>query len=406
MPDLLSDAFDSEKDDFEDVEEQKVLEDLTDEEEIQAAKEIIKEELGEPGKDTSTNSDKKNEAANEPEKDTSESSKEGKENPEDKGEGKSKEEEDVNPENKPQEKGHAEQPVLNEQILNELPEDLRGALKKYEGKSLLDIAKALGNAQKLIGKKQTKVEELLSTKQKEFPPLPKDDEKITEQIDEAVLNELRHKYPDVPSIKDKDEYLDYIRDLQDEDPEKFVRFITDKENIRQSVEADMKRSFYIAENYTAINEERLNSEIEAIKDGLKVWGIEKPEEAGFDFSLQKDEEGRFINPLLNRLMVDESGGGADPSVIQYFADKPILTEGGLSRKFFDVMKTEIATAVRNQAASEAAKNYARQKEEAPNTLSSHKSSGTPTKEITLEDLERTTDDALLQSEKEKIFNSL
>jgi hypothetical protein len=464
MGDLYTEFEKQEKDDI-DIEEDKqvaVINQLNTDDDIEAAKQLIQEDLANPEADTS----KRSESETEPEKpaagieDTSGKT----------GDNAKQSETTIGDKNKTGETGGEPSPgekagddfVLSEDKINSYPEEVRGILNKYKGKSRAELEKAIANAvifktgqdpiqalidtQKETGKaKQEQTQESrpsgmkFSTfpKPEELPPLEENEEvnkaisaetvkrlklkypdmpdnlKSEEGrnwVNSAALRQLRNVYPDLPGDPNSPEYQEFLRDLHDESPEKANDFLYEKRQAAQNIQnefasissgvkKDLQQLIYVQANYKDINNARLQVEVEAIKKELDQLGLNE-KDLGIDLHLQKDETGALYNAQLSPMMMN--GETADSNVIGYFGQFPVLKENKLREKFLFANNIKILNLLAGKRVRETQQETERLKDTNLNSLGGRTSSGAPGETLTLDKINSTTDEGALKKEKARL----
>jgi hypothetical protein len=464
MGDLYTEFEKKEKDDI-DIEEDKqvgVINELNTDDDIEAAKQLIQEDLANPEEDTS----KRSESDTEPEmpkagmEDTS-----GKTGDDAKQAGTT-----TGDKKKAGETGGTSTPgeksdddfVLSEDKINSYPEEVRGILSKYKGKSRAELEKAIANAV-IFKTGQDPVQALIDTqketgkakqdqtqgdrppgmkpstfpKPEELPPL-EENEEVNKAISAETVKRLKLKYPDMPdNLKSEEgrnwinsvslrqlrviypdlpndpnslEYHEFLRDLHDENPEKANDFLYEKRQVAQNIQneflntssnvkKDLQQLIYVQTNYKDINNARLQTEVEAIKKELNQLGITE-NDLGIDLQLKKDETDAFYNEHLSPIMMN--GETADSNVIGYIGQFPILKENKLREKFLFANNIKILNLLAGKRVRETQKETERLKDTNLNSLGGQTSSGAPGETLTLDKINSTTDEGALKKEKARL----
>jgi hypothetical protein len=457
MGDIYTDFEKEEKDDIDlnDDKQIDVINELNNDDDIEAAKQLINEELANPEADTFASSESKKEP--EPpkvgDKDTSGKTKDKAEQAEIKSTGDDKTKaESVKP---------AGEFILTEDKINSYPEEVRGILNKYKGKTRAEIEKAIANAvifktgqdpiqalidtQKETGKakqpeqlskpatfpkpgelpaleeneevnKAISDEAVKRLRQTKFPDMPENlnSEEGKNWINAAALRQLRARYPGLPSDPGSIEYQDFLRDLNNESVEKAQDFLYDKRqaaqniqnefvNTSSNVKKDLQQLIYVQRNYKSINNARLENEVEAIKKELNQLGLTE-KDLGIDLDLQKDESGALYNAHLSPMMLN--GETADSNVIGYFGQFPILKENKLREKFLYANNIKILNLLAGKRVQDSHKETERLKDSNLNTLGGSRSSGAPGDALTLDKINSLTDEGALKKEKARLEDIL
>lgn len=427
-----------------------VINELTDDEDLAAAEELILEELGEPKKGTSSNveAEPENKESTDDKKEkggegTSEETKKDDEEPEQKASTESEKKEQVEEEIKPSdEDGNAF--VLTDEVINSQPEEVRGLLSKYKGKGKSDLAnvaanavafkneylkdnkeaiaavakkfegfsdeellKTLVNTQKETGKQpEQKAKKLTGIPEKEnLPPLPEDNEEVKNTISAETVKRLKVKYPKMPDDMTSIEHKEWLKELQEDDIEAANDFLQYKKEITANVKNDLQKVVFLQKNYREINNNMLEDEVSAIKSELEKYGITDPgKQLGVNLSLAKDNDGSYFNEGLNSLML--KGEKPDPDIVNFVGKIPLLIKGRLVKKFLFENNAKILTYLSNRQVKNTTEELNRVKETNLNTLGNSKSSGSGSKAITLEEIDKITDTATLDKAEQDILSQL
>ncbi|MEM3091552.1 MAG: hypothetical protein QXD05_00240 [Candidatus Pacearchaeota archaeon] len=431
-----------------------VIKNLTDDEEIDAALELIKEKFDEPEMDTSSK-----EETSEPEKDTSEEEKQ------DEGERESSEGVLRDIPSEEEETAEEETFVLSDKIIENQPEEYRKILNKYRGKNKEELAFAAANAiamknpylrdneeaiqaiakkissqsdeevlktlietQAKTGLPVTEGEEKIKTSPKiEFSEVPENEMK--EIIDRETVKRLKKKYPDMPEDMTSEEYREWERALFDEGGYKKVNeFLRDLENTTSEIKNEFQKVLYaqvhlknlynetpaellpilnektlpklkeLNDNFREVNNRALEEEVKMIREELKKYGIEE-KDLGVDLNLEKDENGSYYNETLNSLMLN--GNEVDNNVIGRIGKVPFLKKGQLAKKFIYENNAKILTTLVNNKIKKDKQTIEKLKDENLKTLGHSKGTS---KSIDFDDIRKITDDEQLDKILESIRN--
>lgn len=278
-----------------DNEQLKILQDMEDPEEIEAAMEILSEEIDGP-------SDEDTPPSNEepPEGDTSqEHEPEKEEKPKEDGAGESDGDEDAGGAEEDKPTGDDKDFRLTDELINKQPEDAKNILAKYKDKNKKEIAKAAASAiafknpitkdnekvistiaEQLEAKSTDDLLNILVDSQKgvgetgapaapveeepkpepmklELPKLSEDNEDLRSALEKEVLANLRKtkKYSNMPEVdsRSSDEYKEWLRDLNIDVPDN--SFKEDLAAERKKVEGDLSRIVYIQQNLPNLYDE-------------------------------------------------------------------------------------------------------------------------------------------------------
>ena len=442
-------SLEEDKDFIEEDDRSKVIKELTDDEEIDAAIDLLKEKYDTPDKDTV--SDKLEPApAKEQIADTSKES-----------------EDKTKLEQKPASEDKKPEPVkpvfiLTDEVINKQPEEYKGILDKYKGKGKADLAKAAANAMALkndylkdnqvaIDAVASKIEtgtdeEVLKTlieseakvgvteptdKSKiepstersvkiELPTLPEDDE-VNKILNLQTAKRLKKSYPDMPEDMSSEEYREWEKDLLDSGGlSKANNFLKDLDSAQSKVKNELQKVIYAQTNlknlynespaeiipiltdenlpqlkrlnddYRSVNNKSLEEEVGLIKKELDKFGVTE-KDLGIDLTLAKDQDGSLINKGLNELMFN--GDSTDPNIISLIGKVPVLRKGQLVKKFIFENNAAILTALVNNKSKVTKTEVEKLKSETLNTLGNSKGSGTQI--INADDVSKITDDTKL-----------
>lgn len=417
---------------IEEDERAEVIKNLTDDEEIDAAIELIKEKYDAPQEETVS-------AESEPEspsaggEDTSETARDITQI--DEGDNSVKEIET-------EESAKSEEEFrLTEEIINQQPEEYRAILIKYKDKPREELEKAIVNAvlfkndkdlikalisvQRDVGRQEQQKPVEQDTRSKtELPPLP-EDETIKSILQQETINRLKKIYPDMPEDMNTEEYREWERELLEEGGLiKANKYLKDLETINNEVKSELQKVIYaknnlknlyiesptelipllddnmipklkeVNDNYKEINNRTLEEEVNAIKNELNKFGLTE-KDLGIDLSLTKDNAGVYYNEYLNTLMLN--GGEIDSNVISRIGKIPLLKKGQLAKKFVYENMPNILTKIVNRKVTKNEQETERLKKENLNIPSSSKFKYTMP-----EDISKITDDNTL----DKIIESL
>ncbi len=277
----------------------KVIKDLTDDEEIDAAIDILEKKYDVPAKDTTSGK---------PEPKPDETGKDTSDKPEDKTKAEQKPKEVdqkpvVDEKEKPKEEpGKVEEPVkkvefvLTEELIQKQPEEFREILNKYKDKGKAELAKAAASAvalknnylkddEKVIGALtekfqnltdeelvntlietqakvgapepgvKPKVEQPLKEEKIELPSLP-EDEKVKSVLDKETAKRLKKLYPEMPDDMTSEEYQEWERDLQDKGGlRKVEKYLNDLRSTEANVKTELQKVIYAQTNLTNLYDE-------------------------------------------------------------------------------------------------------------------------------------------------------
>jgi len=223
--------------------------------------------------------------------------------------------------------------IITQEMVDSYPEDYRPTLSKYLGKPVDEIAKALVNATKLIGKKNVQIEDTSPIEnfyKKGSVPISEGQNDQVE-IKELVDNRIREHYPDYP--EDEAAQEEYLTDIASRSYLQARKF----EKLQEKVTGELTEAYskvkFIDENWGRINEVALTEEAEGIQNEIEdTYGItaEQLKKLGFDFSFDEN----FRNPLINKLLLNDKNQ-LDSTLFYSVVgtSKPLVRPGAIVQKF-------------------------------------------------------------------------
>ena len=343
---------DDNKEFFDDDERSRVIKELTDPEEVDAAIELLKEELDASFEDNAsekpepqdTSDEKKTETDNsgesrektqekfDKEESSNASEKKGSDETQDSGKEPFKITEEFI-KNQPEEnkkllsnfagkgkedlaKAVANAVAMKNPFLKENAEAISAIAKKLEGYSDDDIVKTFIETQRETGKQESDRQEIPKeeTKKVELPSIPEDDPKVQGILNQEVIKRLKKKYPNMPEDMDSEEYKEWERDLQDEGLRKSERFLSDLRSTESSVKNELQKVIYAQNNLTNL----FNNSPEEILPLLTDDNLSKLKNINDNYrsinntALQKEAD--LIKAELSKLNITEGDLGIDLSL--------------------------------------------------------------------------------------------
>ena len=281
--------------------------------------------------------------------------------------------------------------VIDDEFIESWEEDAdKKILEKLKGIKIDEKGlKMLINAERMVGKKAQSQPEppIAGEKEPEIDPenpLPKNvppqpevkSPELQKKIEEETLNALRQKpeFKDAPT--DPEDFKDWLRDLNADDPERFYRFISERDKVRSELEQTVNQAVYIQKHAVEVNNALLQKEVNDIMKEFEEYGIDPSQVQGFDFTLTPDERtGILRNQILEELMLDENGQ-IDPRVVSVIGKAKVLNKGALKAKFIEKYGKAIIKQAINSGLSQAkADNFKRREEKKRKTLKSAAQSG-------------------------------
>lgn len=287
------DFLDNEKEFIEEDERIKAIQEMDDEEEIDATLEILEEKYPEPGMDTSggtSEPDKTSEKKEE--KDTSDDETKPTDKTDDennKEANKDKNDTDDNDDKNKDDKIQKDEFVLTDEVINSQPEGVREMLNKYKGKQKADLAKAAASAiamknpwlkdnekaieamaEKILTSDGDIVKTLIESQQDvgknpppvtkdddlekvpdekiQLPQLPEEDEHVKGILNQETIKRLKKLYPNIPEDMNSVEFREWERDLADKGLSHANKYMKDLEATQSDVRTSLQKVVY-AETY-------------------------------------------------------------------------------------------------------------------------------------------------------------
>lgn len=288
--------------------------------------------------------------------------------------------------------------VISDEYISKAPEEDRKILAQVKGEVFSEKAlKTYINAQHLIGKKQVPLTEV--TKEQAIPKqeIP---EGYKEILDAEVITELKRQYPDLPNTIDSksDEYKEFLRDLNYDNPEEAIKFLNVKERVAKEKAEQFEKVIYVKNNYGKINSDLLVSELSNIKSRLEKYGV-TPEALGINLNTVQNNQ--FLDDFIK-----DSNGSLDPELVQYLGDGqtkvPLLRKGSIEKKFIDNYFDKIITHLKSESRREGFQTANDKKSQLPNTLASNNTTGRGVAPISLEEVLNSNDSDFINKQLEKL----
>lgn len=407
-----------------------VIKNLRDPEEIDATIELLEEKIDASEKGSASD-DSESDKPKEKESGSSEESEETTSKDQETEKSSDKEEEKEGEKETPSPEEGDENQFVTDEFINNQPEEDRKLFESLKGKSKADLAKTAANAiamkspylkgneeainavaKKLEGYSDEELTKAFVDTQREtgrsdkpsetipekveLPKLPEDDPKVRGILDKEVIKRLKKnpKYSEMPGDMTGDEYKEWRRDLNDEDPDN--TFIKDLSEVKSKVNNELQKVVYaetnlqnlynnspdeilpllsddssipklkhLNDNYKDILHKSVNNEIGLIKDALKQYDITL-EDLGVDLSLTTDADGLPFNESLNKLIYN--GNQLDHKIIRTVGKVPILNKGELAEKFISKNNAAILNQLVAKKATKDKTTVEKLKEENLNTL--------------------------------------
>jgi len=290
--DLYNKLFGKDEEYVDEDENQKIIEEMENPDEIDAAIEVVSEKIEETVKESETSSNVKSEPSEKSsdeeggedtsDKDKTDAEKKAGEDTSKKDEIKSDGEHDDK--SKTGEDGAGEFKLTNK-VIESKPEDVRGILEKYKDKDRSEIAKAAASAialkspytkdnqavvdsimkgfesksddelldilidtQKGTGLTEPRTVSKYESQEIDLPSLPQENEQLQNALNKEVLTRLKNKYPSMPDVEtmDSPEFTEFVRDLNNDKP--LNKLKQDMDNIEKEVGTELSKVIFIEQN--------------------------------------------------------------------------------------------------------------------------------------------------------------
>jgi hypothetical protein len=259
------------------------------------------------------------------------------------------------------------EPLIDDKFISKYSKEEQDALRKYEGKPISELVKALANQNKVIGKKAEEVKrELFPSLDKqpitqESPAIvfPKDKrleevEKIKEDLIIKQVNGLRTQlglsedFP-LPTTLDlkSPEYKEWLKTVSYDYPADLKIFDKTVESEKQQLDKAYTELSHYRENFKEINDKILNEEVGVINQYFGKAGLNL-KELGVEFT---DE-------VLEKMLYTEKNGEKvlDAKMFTWVnGEIPILKEGALAQKFMNTEGVTVLSKVKDVALTQGRK---------------------------------------------------
>lgn len=386
-----------------------VLESIGSPEELAAVEEIIAEGSAEDspdvesrGAEETTNADDKDPDEKDPDKTGADASVKDKEKPD-------ASEDDTSSENTPPDtgkvSGREDIVTIDDDYIQSQPEEDRKILEQLKGEVFSEKGLNMAvNAQRLIGKKESQLKIYKDQEQADnseaSSPIPEKipqqqfNDEIKNRILATVDAKLERDYPNLPP-SGTDEYNEFLRDMNDENPVKFHEYLNARKSMETSVDKEFQTAIYVTTNYRSINKNQTEQAVTQIKERFKQYGFDDPKELGFNFDLEFDEKSNPKNDLITGLVFN--GENYDTEVITDYNGVPIINSKGMVEKFFspEVMNT-MFTNIRNASVASGYKKASENAEKVDNSLAAKDATSSgPGKALSVEEIANIDDPELI-----------
>jgi hypothetical protein len=206
--------------------------------------------------------------------------------------------------------------TIDDKYIQDQPEAERKIYESVKGERFSPKAlKNYLNAQKKIMGEQEITDERPALENFEVPnellakrqvqPVKFEASKVDEYVKNFVNNEMRTRYPSMPS--DMDERKNWLADLQANDPEGARDFFVERDRLASEIKTDIGKTLEIFENPEKYRAETLMQGINLVKSF--IFGKRDPSEFGIDFSIK---EGK--NEIIDHVIRDGKGK-FDPNIV-------------------------------------------------------------------------------------------
>lgn len=259
------------------------------------------------------------------------------------------------------------EPLIDDKFISKYSKEEQDALKKYEGKPISELVKALANQNKLIGKKSEEVKrELFPSLDKqpitqESPAIvfPKDKkleevEKIKEDLIIKQVNGLRTQlglsedFP-LPTTLDlkSPEYKEWLKTVSYDYPADLKIFDKTVETEKQQLDKAYTELSHYRTNFKEINDKILDEEVGVINQYFGKAGLNL-----------KDLGVEFTDEALEKMLYVEKNGEKvlDAKMFTWVnGEIPILKEGALAQKFMNTEGVTVLSKVKDLALTQGRK---------------------------------------------------
>ena len=296
--------------------------------------------------------------------------------------------------------------LVTDEFINALPEEDRRYVEKFKGQSIAELAKSFANQAKLLGKKK---EELIPVTAPEGTPqtipqttpqpvapttdAPENLAKAQEIREKLIIEDIVEKLPFLkenppPNLDENSpEFIEWYRDLNYNAPHQMRKFENALSGATSLVDGVFKEHDNIVKNFGSINKQKVDADVKFINDYFANELKIDPKTIGFDLTIADDGS----NPLIDGLLFNQ--GALDQSLIETKFGKPIVRDGEIARKFFQVnlpaITKKIQELARIDGVNAALPRTAIPTKEVPSIASAP--GGMQKKELTVKDVANITD---------------
>lgn len=253
--------------------------------------------------------------------------------------------------------------LVTDEFLSGLDENDRRTLEKYKGKPLEELAKALVNSQKQIGKlsseKQKEAKEQFFQKKQPEPEPVKNTGEYKEKLLLKAVRDLIPEGVELPpnlDIKSK-EFREWLTNFTIQDRLASDEFIETLRGEAKAIDEAARQAEYIEQNYEPILAKQMNEAVKGISDYAERIGISL-KDFGYDFTPDANGDIKAIDELLF------PEGQIDNSLVQYlYGEKPLLNPDAIAKKFYMEKLPEIMAKKAENDRKEAYKTQVEKKQE-------------------------------------------
>lgn len=234
--------------------------------------------------------------------------------------------------------------ITEEYIKAKFPDNYK-KLSSFIGKDIDELIKWNINQDKIISKRQEQKPQPVQQKVEKLPDPKTDADNARSYKEKMALNALKSQYPDFPTTQEEWNELSYSN------YKKAQEYFLAERQVMSEIDSDYNQIVEFQNNFTAINDSRIKSQVSAIQEEVKGLGVELAD-LGIDLNPITEGDFEFNEYVDNKLLKDENGNW-DPRIVSTQFGVPIVDESALVDKFFRLHKKDIALRIQANARKEA-----------------------------------------------------
>lgn len=162
----------------------------------------------------------------------------------------------------------------------------------------------------------------------------------TEQKNKMITQAIQREFPDFPNdgLSNKDARIDFIRALNEEDPEAYDKFKSISQDVENDINDKYDRYYYITKNWKTMAKSTIEADVEFFNMWLDGKGL-KPEDIGApDLKLDDKDYNEFI---YNKILYKDKDHTND-DVLTFMDDKyPIIKPESVFNKLKDLFEDAV-----------------------------------------------------------------